>query len=649
MTALRMLSPDYASPEQATGGRVSTATDIYSLGAVLYRLTTGKPAHEFPDHSPETIAHVITEREVTAPGSWAPELKGDLEFILLKALRKDPQDRYGTVEQFADDLEAFLDSRPVRARSGNAWYRMRKFLRRYRAPVMATTLVMTSLSIGLYVANRERAAANRERLIAQRRFNDVRQLANKLFDIDRQVLGLPGGAKTRQLIVDTSLEYLGRLAADARSDPDLALDLGTAYLRVGRVLGVPISANLGQTDNAEKQLRTAGQLIASVLRVQPANRVAFLRAAQIAHDRMVLAEDRHPDTEALPLARQSEAWLEKYLSTGKIDDAEKQQVVIAAMNIGYWYGRKDLIDESLHLTRRAIEIAIATGQPWQAGAAQINVARVLRSVGDLDGALAAIRDGVRLLDPPQPGGETTFSFAIQMQGDVLGDERGISMGRFPEAATYFERAYQIAVKWARQDVTNANSQFRLANGGFRLAGVLRHSDPRRALEIHDEVLGRLAGIKNNSVARSNEARALAASTYPLRQLGRSAEARRRLDDAFSRLREIKLYPAEKIEPGSVLSQALCALAEFEAAAGNVRRGIEIYQELIVKTLAASKPEDRLEDATDLSNLYHAQAQLHRRARQPEAAGALDARRVELWRQWDQKLPDNPFIKRQLAR
>ena len=135
MTGMRMLTPDYASPEQVTGARVSTATDIYSLGAVLYRLLTGKTPHEFEDRSPGAIASAITTCEVTRPGKWAPELKGDLESILLKALRKDPQARYTTVEQFSDDLNAFLESRPVRARAGNAWYHALKFLRRYWAQV----------------------------------------------------------------------------------------------------------------------------------------------------------------------------------------------------------------------------------------------------------------------------------------------------------------------------------------------------------------------------------------------------------------------------------------------------------------------------------------------------------------------------------
>jgi serine/threonine protein kinase/tetratricopeptide (TPR) repeat protein len=449
MTQERILTPDYASPEQIGGTAHTTATDVYSLGAVMYRLLTGAAPHAPSAGSAEPIEVRICSTEVPAPSKVNPALPRDLDFILGKALRKEPDERYAGVDALAEDLRALLESRPVRARSGSTWYRTRKFLRRHWVPVAAAIVTITGLSIGLLAANRERA-------IAQRRFNDVRQLSNRLFTIDRQVLGLPGNTKVRQLIVDTSLEYLNRLAADARNDPDLALDVGAAYMRVARVQGVPISANLGQEDDAEKNLRIAEQLIASVLRAQPDNHMAHLRAMQIAHDRMVLAENRRPDTEALPLARQAEAWLEKYLAGGKVDEFDKQQVVIAGMNIAFWYSRKDLTEESLRLLRRTIELAKALNLPAQAGAAQINVARALRSVGDLDGALAAIRDGVRLLEPlsTNAGSAPTFSLALSTQGDVLCSDRGISLGRYREAADSFDRAYRIVLPLARQDAHN---------------------------------------------------------------------------------------------------------------------------------------------------------------------------------------------------
>jgi hypothetical protein len=158
----------------------------------------------------------------------------------------------------------------------------------------------------------------------------------------------------------------------------------------------------------------------------------------------------------------------------------------------------------------------------------------------------------------------------------------------------------------------------------------------------------MAEIKDNPSFRLYEVRALAGSTYPLRRLGRSDEARRRLDAAFEKLRQVKAYPAEKVEPGSESDATLCALADDEAARGDVPRAIEIYQELLGKVLASHpEPETSLEDAVGMSRLYGALAGLHRQAHHTDLASALELRRLELWRHWDAKLPHNSFVTRQM--
>jgi tetratricopeptide (TPR) repeat protein len=181
-----------------------------------------------------------------------------------------------------------------------------------------------------------------------------------------------------------------------------------------------------------------------------------------------------------------------------------------------------------------------------------------------------------------------------------------------------------------------------------LGDVLRHFDARRSLDIYDHTLRHLAEVQNNSAFRRFEVSALAGSSYSLRRLNRPADARQRLDAAFERLRQLKLYPAEKVEPGSEAEDALRALAEYEAGTGNLKRATELYQNVLDLTQAAnSNPENSLTDALDQSSLYRAKSALLRRTAQADLASALEARDRELWQRWDRKLPHNPFVLRQI--
>jgi serine/threonine-protein kinase len=111
ITHMRMLTPDYASPEQVSGRPMTTATDIYSLGAVLYKLLTGESPHQFETASIKSIITAVCSGRIVPPSRHVPALKGDLEMILMKALRTDPQERYAAIEHFAYDLVSYLESR----------------------------------------------------------------------------------------------------------------------------------------------------------------------------------------------------------------------------------------------------------------------------------------------------------------------------------------------------------------------------------------------------------------------------------------------------------------------------------------------------------------------------------------------------------
>lgn len=628
-TVERMFAPNYASPEQLHGELQTTSTDIYSLGAVLHKLVTGSS----PNESRQT------------EGSTNPALPTDLHYILRKALREEPEGRYASVEAFANDIRAFLESRPVAARTGDTMYRVRKFLRRNRVAVAAAALVIAGLSTGLYMADRERA-------IAQRRFSDVRQLSNKLFDIDAQVRELPGSTKTRQLIVDTALEYLRRLTSGVRLDPDLALEVGNAYMRVARVQGVPISPSLGQAEQAEQNLRIAQGFIESALKANPANRTALLRLAQISHDRMILSRFRGTRDEPLRLAEASARWLEQYHATAA-DRAEATAILTTYMNVADQFKSEQKFDEALRLCRRAADLARALPSPSYLGDFQWVSAEVYQQRGDLEEARTTIEEAVRLLDPGaawmSKGGVThNFQLALIYQGRILGDPAEVNLGESEEALKALNRAFESADTFVHRDPKDSAFRGTLAMAAMSIGRILRNSDAARALEIYDHTLRHLAEIKLDTHLQRFQVQLLAGSSDPLRRLGRTGEASARLQAAFEILKQLNFYPAEQIYPGSELQEALQSEADFQAD-GNLAGALKAYQDLIdrLQPARAGLPPG-LSDAVGISAVYRSAAALYRRAGRDDAARALDARRRGLWQQWNRTLAGNAFVRRQLA-
>lgn len=643
----RLLTPDYASPEQVRGGAQATTTDVYSLGAVLYKLLTGRPPHASTGASREAMETAICSTEPPLASRLSPGLPRDLDFILRKALRKEPEERYPSVEALAGDLRAFLEWRPVRARSGNAWYRTRKFVRRYWVPVAAATLAIAGLSVGLYAANRERA-------IAQHRFLQLRQLANKFFALDGDLAGVPGTIKARQHIVSTSMEYLEALGAEVRGDNGLALEIAKGYLQMARIEGVPIQPNLGQFAKADQMLAKADAFVESVLRSSPENRAALLASAAIAHDRMILAQSDHRRAEALAYANKASERLEALLGHGDAQPAEIVDASLYYKNIAQAQMNMHRFEDAVRYARRAIDISRSVNAAaGHRGSALSIVANALRQMGDLDGALKAIREARAILEAQSYSDETARAFSLNAvlwrEGVILGEDGDISLERPTEAIAALEQAYDLAEGVASKDPNDWTSRNRVGSAGRELGDILRHRDPQRALAIYDHAILRLGEIANSAKARRDQSLVLAGSSYALRRLHRNSEAKQRIDAAIALLRETKDFPADRISPGGEVDTALRALADYQAGIGQPERAAGIYRELLDKVMASKpNPETDLRDANNLSAIYQALAGLDRRTHHPGQAKALDARRLELWRHWDRKLPDNPFVHRQLA-
>ena len=289
LTIFRVLTPGYASPEQVKGETITTASDVYSLGVVLYELLTGHHPYRKPNSTPQEIARAVCEVEAEKPstavrrmetlkggrdsqGSTAvPEilkrpaeklskrLRGDLDNIVLMALRKDQQRRYASVEQFSEDIRRHLDHLPVVARKDTVLYRTSKFVARHRAGVAAVIVVMVTLLVAMAVTVRQARIAREQRARAERRFNDVRKLANSLlFDLSDGVRNLPGSTDVQKSLIDTALRYLDSLAQEAQGDPSLERELAGAYKRLGDIQGAPVShTNLGDSGAALASYRKA--------------------------------------------------------------------------------------------------------------------------------------------------------------------------------------------------------------------------------------------------------------------------------------------------------------------------------------------------------------------------------------------------------
>jgi tetratricopeptide (TPR) repeat protein len=256
----RVMTPEYASPEQVRGGEITTASDIYSLGAVLYRLLTGKPPHSTEGLSPLDTARQIAEQAVPR----AANVPVDVAAILEKALHTDPSHRYRSADDLCDEIHRFLEGKAVLAVEDSFAYRTAKFLRRHWIPVSAMAAVLLALTLGTGVSLWQARKA-------ERRFAEVRQLSNRfLFEFEGSIHSVPGATKARHLVVKTAQEYLDRLAAEGgsslfgRRDPELTHELAEAYRKLGDVQGNPVDSNAGDSRAALASYRKALALQDSV-------------------------------------------------------------------------------------------------------------------------------------------------------------------------------------------------------------------------------------------------------------------------------------------------------------------------------------------------------------------------------------------------
>ena len=320
-TVERAYTPEFASPEQVFGRPIGVASDIYSLGVLLYRLLTGSPPYRIDAGDTRALVRALSEDDVPAPSrvvlatttgtggerrKLARRLAGDLDTIVLTALKKHPERRYASVEAFAEDIRRFFANEPIRAQPDSLGYRARKFLLRNAIGVAAAVAVALALVGGLAASVWQARIAERERAQAEQRFEDVRGLAHAMiFDLHDELAKVPGTTKARAMLVQNALTYLRKLGTGDDAPAPLRLELAQAWMRVADVQGGG-GTNLGDVKGALasyaqalKQAEGALRLTPNDLGAQRAHAQILLHQAEALYQSNALADAEHAYRQAL--------------------------------------------------------------------------------------------------------------------------------------------------------------------------------------------------------------------------------------------------------------------------------------------------------------------------------------------------------------
>jgi tetratricopeptide (TPR) repeat protein/tRNA A-37 threonylcarbamoyl transferase component Bud32 len=557
-TLLPALTPEYASPEQVRGEPVATTSDVYALGVVLYELLADRRPYELPTRTREELLRVVCGTEPERPstaarrmpeGHVAPsDLRGDLDTIVLKCLRKEPERRYASAQELSEDVRRYLESLPVRARPDTLGYRTSKFAGRHRFGIAAATLLVLTLAGGIAATLRQAriAEANRER--AERRFNDVRKLAGSLmFDLHDEIESLPGSTRARQHIVLKAQEYLDSLAREAHGDADLQRELAAAYERLGDVQGGGLASNLGDTKGALASYRKAVSIREALGRTEHGN---ARDALALAHLQMQLA---------LVLA-----------ATGDLEASERTFRSVTA----------------------SLEALLAEGQP-RAGlcgplaSSYQKLADLQSQLGNHDEAALSVGKAIEYGEefsrdhPEDAAARLTLSAAYFEDGRRLADA-----GRLEEALTRLRQARGIAEDLILKDPLNTHHR--------RLFGYILNSEARTL-----EALGRreeAVAVYRQGVSAAEEMLskdpqdkwAEASVAVALSSLGRSLVAADKTAKALAPLRS-----------GRRIAERLVAA---DPANGFVRNELAVVDLNLGRALlAGGRPADRDEACRALDN------------------------------------------------
>ncbi len=545
-TMLRPMTPEYASPEQVRGEAISTHTDVYSLGVVLYKLLTGRSPYRMDTRTPARLAEAITkdepERPSTAihrkettgadgdsnesalkavstieetPARLQKRLRGDLDFILLKALRKEAGQRYSSVEQMSEDIRRHLEGIPILARKGTWSYRSGKFVRRHKVSVLAAMLVVATLVTAIVVTRREA-------VIAEDRFNDVRKLANSLmFEVHDSIQQVPGATAARKLIIERAQEYLDVLAKDSKSDASLQQELAASYSKLASVQGHSQGANLGDSAGAVKNYRKAVELLTDCLARNPRNRDIALQLSR-AYQNLALALDTTGDQAGAKNSTQKALNILEPLVKSQPEDPRLRYGIATALDQAgtFLAGGNDSAQAGEYYQQSlAILVPLSEANP-QRKDVQMDISFVHKHMGSLLGiqhqfpaalehyrAALAIDEAQLRADPSNAQVRYNITFTYSDTGWVLSQQR-----EYDAALDYYSKAWQIRSELAAADPNEVRAREGISNTDDYIGWIYTQKlDFGRALHWYQDALSIRQSLVQKDAANDRLRLKLAAS------------------------------------------------------------------------------------------------------------------------------------------
>ena len=566
----RPLTPEWSSPEQLRGEALSTASDVYSLGVLLFVLLTGERPHACAGRSPDVFAGAIeasgppplrsTARTALPPGVVAKRLRGDLERIVHKALAPDLHERYPTVAELDADIGRLQAGRPVQAHTRSFAYRFGKLLLRQRVASAAILIAIAGLVVATAFSLRQAAIAEAERQRAERRFGDVRRIANVvLFDLNDTLANISGTLVARQLLVENALRYLDDLARDTGREPELLTELAAAYERIAEVQGMPSWPSQGRTGDALLSLQRALEFRRRAAAESPGGNQPLAEARVLTNIASILAARGNPRA-ALDSHRQSEAALRQVPQAGH--DVEWVQLLAA--------------------------VQVASGDDvWELG-------DIAGAAKEYERALATLSD-----DRAMFADSTLIRRQVGVVEQRLGDAAA-ARGDWQAARSHHSASLAVDEELLRRDPDSLELQRDLGTDWSRVGAVaFMQGEYKAALAAHQQALqlrARLAlADPGDARAQDDAAESHLQSAQALASLGRMSEARDAALLATESWTSLVQRDPHNARLRASLAGALAALGSCEASTGQRELALaHIAEARVIRVqLSADSPDFRM--------------------------------------------------------